>query len=311
MLSDLVPNAVHGLGDLVVRMARNVLVKCSRIHVATRAPLSLGQPLRTLEDVVGNGYGSFHTRSITGAGHMRSAARSLSSCRFDRSAAASRPSAGNRLQGFHADGHDVGVMVLLVANRGSEAPQQPKRDLPFDLIRGVPLAKRRGPILKALRDYQGNEFEHRAATLLKRHQKQTPPLGFLSGFILPEQRRQCLLTGRAPWRPPRARRQQTKCPKSIVVAVMMSGNDDALGESSGCRRFWPFSGTDRGAPCFADPSTDLETLNGTCGPSAACRPSIRSLCWRDERGTPSCPLAHSRPPSATCRENDEEVDDGP
>ena len=71
MLADLVPNAVHGVGDLVVRMARNVFGKCSRIHVAPRAPLSLGQPLRTLEDVVRDGYGSFHTRSMTGAGRMR------------------------------------------------------------------------------------------------------------------------------------------------------------------------------------------------------------------------------------------------
>ena len=116
--ADLVAYAVHGVGDLVVCMARNVLVERGCIHFTAGAPLSLSESLRALEDVVRNGYGNFHTWSITGAGHARWVARALSSCRVDWDAAASHPSADNRPQGFHADSHDVGVMVLLVAGPG-------------------------------------------------------------------------------------------------------------------------------------------------------------------------------------------------
>ena len=34
---------------------------------------------------------------------------------------------------FHADGHDIRVIVLLVADRGREVPQQPERHFLFDL----------------------------------------------------------------------------------------------------------------------------------------------------------------------------------
>ena len=69
--ADLVAYAVHGVGDLVVCMARNVLAECGRIHFAAGAPLPLGQSLHSLEDVVRNGHGGLHTRSITGVAGVR------------------------------------------------------------------------------------------------------------------------------------------------------------------------------------------------------------------------------------------------
>ena len=38
---------------------------------------------------------------------------------------------------FHADGHDIRVIVLLVADRGREVPQQPERHFLLDLDKSL------------------------------------------------------------------------------------------------------------------------------------------------------------------------------
>ena len=61
VIANLIAYAVHRVGDLVVRMARNVLVQRGCIHVASGAPLAQCESFCAFEDVIGNGYGSFHT----------------------------------------------------------------------------------------------------------------------------------------------------------------------------------------------------------------------------------------------------------
>ena len=54
VIANLIAYAVHRVGDLVVRMARNVLVQRGCIHVASGAPLAQSESFCALEDVVGN-----------------------------------------------------------------------------------------------------------------------------------------------------------------------------------------------------------------------------------------------------------------
>ena len=71
-----------------------------------------------------------------------------------------------RIRGLHVDGDDVGVMVLLVADRGCDMPEQPERDLPFR-GRGVRvLAEQGDPVLEVLFvAARSDEFKDGAAFL--------------------------------------------------------------------------------------------------------------------------------------------------
>ena len=54
---------------------------------------------------------------------------------------ASQSSAGIRSGRFHADGHNICVMVLLMTNRGRQVTQQAKRYFPFERILGARLTQ--------------------------------------------------------------------------------------------------------------------------------------------------------------------------
>ena len=99
---------------------------------------------------------------------------------FDGSMADSRPLAGNRPGRFHADGHDIRAVVLLVANRGRKVTQQPERHFPFDHVPGARLAEKRYPVLKILLPFRGDELDNRAAVLAARDEEQPAPLGFFT-----------------------------------------------------------------------------------------------------------------------------------
>ena len=58
------------------------------------------------------------------------------------------PSAGIAIRHVHADRHDVGLVILLVANPGREVPQQPERDFPSDQVLLHPFAEQRKPVLQ-------------------------------------------------------------------------------------------------------------------------------------------------------------------
>ena len=54
VVANLVAYAVHRVGDLVVRMARNVFIERRCVDFTPGSVLAPGQSLRAFEDVVGN-----------------------------------------------------------------------------------------------------------------------------------------------------------------------------------------------------------------------------------------------------------------
>jgi len=86
-------------------------------------------------------------------------------------------SAGNFLRGIHTDSHDIGVMVLLVADRRREVSQQPERNVPLDRDFAHLLAQQRHPILEVVLPGRNNKLESRHSSFLARPpESQSPPL---------------------------------------------------------------------------------------------------------------------------------------
>ena len=85
----------------------------------------------------------------------------------------------DRPRGVHPDGHDIGVVVLLVVDRGRHVPEEAKRDLAFHRRPGGPLAEEGDPVLEVLVAGGRDELQDRAVPFLVGDEQQASARGLL------------------------------------------------------------------------------------------------------------------------------------
>jgi hypothetical protein len=61
-------DAVHGFRDVIRHVAGDVFLECGAEHLAAGSSGTPGEALNTLKDFIRNGYGGFHTESMTEPG---------------------------------------------------------------------------------------------------------------------------------------------------------------------------------------------------------------------------------------------------